>query len=303
MIDTRWLLVAYVLVSIVLWVAAAHLYRQRAGVSRISRLHEGWAASVLRFIYYVGIPYAALILGVVPGRYLGLVGLDRLQDRPASLLAGSQPASNAWELLSRMRDDVALMVLDWLPGVGRLAGLGAVMLLLLSATWLTYSHMRRRLISERGSHQVRRTWEPLPLRSPGPPGGAQWLRSEAGAGRGASQSAAHRTLGIGVLYQAVHWSFYRSAIWVLTDDLYLSVLGGIVLVLVEWMLEPGWTERAQRAQSKEHRLIDASILVATSVMFFFVPNLWLLLPLHGLLATASRRMAGLARPHPAIHRA
>jgi hypothetical protein len=276
MIDTRWLLVAYVLASIVLWIAAAQLYRQRPGVSRIPLLREGWAASILRFVYYVGIPYAALILGVVPGRYLGLVGLDRLQDRPASLLAGSRPASNAWEFLSQVREDVALVVLDWLPGVGRLAGLGVLMLVLLSVTWLTYGHMKRRLISGRESHQVQHTPASRPFRS------ASWVLRE---------SAAHPSSGMRVLYQAIHWSFYRSAVWALTDDLYLSVLGGIALVLVEWVLEPGWTDRAPYKQPKEDRLIDGSLLVATSVIFFFVPNLWLLVPLHWLLATASRRMA------------
>ena len=73
MTDVRWQLVAYVFVSIVLWMVAAQLARRITGISWIRLLNKGWVASILRFVYYVGLPYAALILGVVPGRYLGLV--------------------------------------------------------------------------------------------------------------------------------------------------------------------------------------------------------------------------------------
>ena len=61
---------------------------------------DGWPASILRFAYYVGLPYIALILGVVPGRYLGLVGLNQL--------AGSQissPAGPAGTTVHRDPDD------------------------------------------------------------------------------------------------------------------------------------------------------------------------------------------------------
>jgi hypothetical protein len=37
-------------------------------------------------------------------------------------------------------------------------------------------------------------------------------------------------------------------------------------------------------------LVDASVLIATSVVFFFVPNLCLLLPIHWSLATACQRL-------------
>jgi hypothetical protein len=78
-------------------------------------------------------------------------------------------------------------------------------------------------------------------------------------------------------------------VWLLTDDLYLGMVGGILLVSVEWMLDAGWVAGARRAQSRDMLLVDASILVATSVIFFFVPNLWLLLPIHLLLATVCLR--------------
>ena len=102
MTDLRWQLVAYVFVSIILWMVAAQLLRRRTGVAWIRLLSKGWAASILRFVYYIGLPYAALILGVVPGRYLGLVGLDRLLARQ-SLQPGSGSASDTWQLLVQIQ--------------------------------------------------------------------------------------------------------------------------------------------------------------------------------------------------------
>jgi hypothetical protein len=246
-IDPRWQLVAYGFLSIVLWMVAAQLARRR-DIPLARRLSTGWAASILRFVYYVGLPYTALVLGVLPGRYLGLIGLDRLQ---IGAVGGTEAGLNTWRLLVQLRDAVSLAILDWLPGVGTLLNLGAVMLLLLSIAWLGYGRARRSLSPNPGETGV-----PSPFPS----------MVQAG-------------------YQAVHWSFYRGIAWLLTDDLYLAVVGGILLVGVEWLLDPGRKTGAQH----EEILIDASLLIATSVIFLFVPNLWLLVPVHWLLAATSWR--------------
>ena len=88
MMDTRWQLVAYVFVSIILRMVAAQLSGRRTDIAWVRFLSEGWAASLLRFVYYIGLPYIALILGVVPGRYLGLVGPGQPQDSPSGLESG-----------------------------------------------------------------------------------------------------------------------------------------------------------------------------------------------------------------------
>ncbi len=263
MTDVRWQLVAYVFVSIILRMVAAQLSRGRTGVSWTRLLGKGWAASVLRFVYYVGIPYAALILGVVPGRYLGLVGPDRLQAGK-SPISGFESVPNAWQFLSQVRDFISLAILNWLPNVGTLAGLAVIMFLLLSVTWLAYGYFMDGAIS---APRVR--WLSLPRRK---------IPSV-----------------VQIVYQAIHWSFYRSAIWLLTDDLYLGVIGGILLVGAEWMLDPGWIDGVRYELSGDERLIDASVLIATSVTFFFVPNLWLVMPVHWLLAVASRGMVTLGQ--------
>lgn len=251
MTDARWQLVAYVFASIVLWMVVAQLARRRTGVRWVHRLSQGWVASILRFVYYVGLPYAALILGAVPARYLGLVGLDRLQAAPAP--------SDAWQFFFQARDAICLIMLDWLPDMDTMVGLAVVVLILSGMIWLGYSHFRRSVAFVTGTDGlVSRKWV-------GP--SIVWI-----------------------VYQAIHWSFYRSVVWLLTDNLYLGVIGGILLVGGEWLLDPGWAARIRYAPSAEEPLIDASLLFATSVMFFFVPNLWLLVPIHWLLAIVSRRM-------------
>jgi hypothetical protein len=259
--DTRWQVAAYIFVSMVLWMVAAQLFRRQTSIAWIRTLKEGWAASILRFVYFVGLPYAALILGVMPGRYMGLVGLERWPAEQSSL-AGLGSVSGARQALSQIQGSLSLVILDWLPDVGKVAGLAVVMMLLLSATWLGYGYLRRSVISGLGTNL------------PSPP-------------KEMSLSA------VQAAYQAIHWSFYRGAVWLLVDDLYLAVVGGILLVGGELMLDSGWSDKSQQALWREAHLIDASILVATSVLFLFVPNLWLLLPIHWLLAVVSRRMVAL----------
>jgi hypothetical protein len=248
--DARWQLVAYVLVSIILRTVAAQLSQRRTDLVWVRFFSEGWPTSALRFVYYIGLPYVALILGVVPGRYLGLIRPDRLRE-PAS---GSTST-----FLGQVRDYLSVVALGWLPDLGTIAGLGAILMLFLGVTWLGYSHLR------------------------------DVVRTESRASR-ASRRGNKGPGAVSVIYQAVHWSFYRSAVWLLADNLYLGVVGGIVLVGAEWLLDPGWISRLHRAQTRDFLLVDTSVLIATSVIFFFVPNLWLLLPIHWLMATACQRL-------------
>jgi hypothetical protein len=272
MTDTRWQLAAYVFVSIVLFMVAAQLSQRHKEFPWMRRLSpEGWAASVLRFAYYIGLPYVALILGVVPGRYLGLVGLDQLAGGPAAGSGGGGLVA----FLMRLRADISLLIWSWLPGFPALISLALLMLLLLVATWLAYGHLRRRLTA-----------------------GA--------AARGLMLSGREAPRHTRVVYQAIHWSFYRSAVWLLAGDLYLAVVGGILLVVAEWMLQPAAGEGLGYVLARENLFVDASLLVATGVIFFFVPNLWLLVPTHWLLFKASHwamsfgQRGSIARSRPAL---
>ncbi len=254
MTDVRWQLAAYVFVSIILRIVAAQLNQRQKNIPWVRRFSEGWTVSVLRFAYFIGLPYIALILGVLPARYLGLGGLNRLQATQ-SFPSEFEHLTEPGRFLAQIRNNVSLIVLDWLPDVGKLVSLVLVALLLLGVAWLGYGYFRWRILS--GLRRI------STFRMKGYPSVVQ------------------------VVYLAVHWSFYRGAIWLLADDLYLGVVGGVVLVGLEWILDAGWLHQVQDPSAGEPPRIDASILVATSSIFLFVPNLWLLLPVHWILAKLS----------------
>jgi hypothetical protein len=232
LIDPRHQVIAYLLVAIVLRVVAARLSRSRSAAAPwLQRLTGGLPAGLLRFAYYVGLPYITLLLGVLPGHYFGLIGLERL----ASI--GDTPA--AGHPLSWLRAAFSLLLQAWLPDLGRLAGLSVLMAALLAATWAIYRHYAP-ANADRRQHQL-----------------------------------GHPAAFARTAYAALHWSFYRAGLWLITDDLYLAVVGGIVLVLLEaWLCR----ELGGRAA------VDVSLLVATAGIFYYVPNLWLLIPVHWLLA-------------------
>ena len=260
MIDPRYQIIAYLLVALALRVVAARLSTPRSGTAPwLQRPTSGSPAGLLRFAYYVGLPYITLLLGVLPGRCIGLIGLERL----ASI--GDTPA--AGHPLAWLRAAFSLLLQAWLPDLGRLAGLSVLMAVLLAATWAIYRHYVRR---------------------PAAPGSAEHQ-----LGHPAPDPAAFPRTA----YAALHWSFYRAALWLITDDLYLAVVGGVVLVLVE-----AWLCREMDGRAA----VNISLLVATATIFYFVPNLWLLIPVHWLLARLCRRIvpaAGRAAegPYPPFH--
>ncbi len=264
MIDARWQVVAYLLSSVLLRLVATRLASPVAGSARWTiSLTSDWRASALRFAYYIGLPYITLLLGVLPGHYLGLSGLDRIQAMGDSSSAGS--------VFTQARAALSLLLLAWLPDLGRLAELTVLLALLVVVTWLIYRHVRRTLSSE-GPAAPRTTSDGSP---------ATFSRSA---------------------YAAIHWSFYRASAWLLAGDLYVGVVGGVVLVGAEWLLCNRCTARpAREGIPVEPLLADAGVLIATSTIFYFVPNLWLLIPIHWLLALASWRILRpicLSRWHP-----
>lgn len=85
-----------------------------------------------------------------------------------------------------------------------------------------------------------------------------------------------------IISEGLHWAFYRAIFWAATGDLYLGVVWGTVWVLWEGALvvrmQPNGPAQKQRV------LVKAMILIVTSALFFYAPNLWLLWPVHEVLA-------------------
>jgi hypothetical protein len=83
------------------------------------------------------------------------------------------------------------------------------------------------------------------------------------------------------VFEGLHWAFYRAIFWIMTGDLYLGIVWGTVWVLLEWTLI-AWVQPDGPAQ-KPQLLMKAMILIVTSTLFFYAPNLWLLWPMHGVM--------------------
>jgi hypothetical protein len=85
-----------------------------------------------------------------------------------------------------------------------------------------------------------------------------------------------------IIFEGLHWAFYRAIFWLITGDLYLGVVWGTIWVLWEGTLVI-WMQQDWPAQ-KQRMLVKGMLLIVTSTLFFYAPNLWLLWPVHGLLA-------------------
>lgn len=95
---------------------------------------------------------------------------------------------------------------------------------------------------------------------------------------------------LAVIYTGLHWAFYRAAFWTITGDLYLGLVWGIGLVTGEWLLI-GWIQKQLLPQSS-HLLTQFMVLTLTGLLFFYVPNLWLIWPVHLLMLVVLNQQPG-----------
>jgi len=160
-------------------------------------------------------------------------------------------------VLEQVRIALALLLRAWLPDLGQWVGLTIVMAGLLAAAWTLYRH-------------------------------ARCFTGDEPTSSGVPSDTYNSVAFVTVVYAAVHWSFYRAGIWWLSDDLYLGVVGGVVLVCAEWGLCAWLGKRSSQRLIPERTLIDASLLITTATIFYYAPNLWLLIPAHWLLARLCR---------------
>ncbi len=89
----------------------------------------------------------------------------------------------------------------------------------------------------------------------------------------------------GAAYAALHWAFYRAIFWSVTGNLYLASVIGIVFVMLEWSLCL-WLEKAWQHRQPQY-LVNSMVLLLTTIIFFYSPNLWLLFPFHLAMITIS----------------
>ena len=215
---------------------AWHYRRPRSG--RLARWtgaiqawpYRHWLLEAGRFVYYIGIPYAALLRGVALPRLMGL----------------TDP--------------------DWVRGIGLGAVMGMGTFLLLALMWWWYA----------------RAIAALPLSA----------RERWGA------SLEDDSINVWILlreavYLETHWAFYRSAAILLLDDYYVGTFLGFLLVTLEWAVNPAWRRNLSLPWRSVNTLMRWSMAFATAIIFLFIRNLWVLVPIHWAIEIACHRLLAL----------
>jgi hypothetical protein len=177
-----------------------------------------WLLGAVRFLYYIGIPYAALLRGVALPRLMGLTHLD------------------------------------WVKGTGLGTALGGGTFLLLALIGWWYA----------------RAMDALPFAA----------REEQRTSLEFAGSANGWVLLREVIYLETHWAFYRSAVILLLDNHYAGVFLGFLLVTLEWSIDPAWRTDLSLPWRSVSILLRWSMAFVMAIIFLFVRNLWLLVPIH-----------------------
>ena len=80
-------------------------------------------------------------------------------------------------------------------------------------------------------------------------------------------------------YQA-HWAFYRLGAALYLHDVPLGAAVGSLLVLLEWLLDPGWRARLWRPGLAEDQLLLLALMLTSAALSVLLPGFWLLLVAH-----------------------
>ena len=211
-----------------------------------------WLQLGLQLAYFLGLPYIVLIFGLIPARFFGLKGLTQIIIPPDAQSAGA--------VLRSFFSQFANMAFTWLPDIGLMAGAGAMLGgLFLLYTWL---YMRGQFSLEQ--------MEPSPATN-SPPLSSSIYPSKLEA-----------------IFDVAHLSFYRAAVWFISDSLYLGVLGSLFLVLVEYLLLNLHPRTDFQVQNQT--LFRYGLALIASILFLTIPNIWLNLVFHLAIIIAAEAM-------------
>ena len=219
--STTILIAALVFMSMAFAVEATWLNRKLASTAFFKWLNQNNISKVLQLIYFIGLPYLALLSGLIPARLFGLKNWDSISllvtDAFSSHTAGNWQMQLGGILQLWLADaGVLISIISSLMGVGIIFG------------WL---YLR--------GNQAQKTAFPSNFQ---------------------------------LTADIIHWSFYRAAIWRITGDLYLSVLGGIFLILIEYLLV--YKMAGKQTESGQQMAIRVGGNTIVAIGFLFAPNLW-----------------------------
>ncbi len=197
-------------------------------------------ALLLQSLYFLGLPYSALVSGLLPARFLGLKGLDILTN--TNLFPLNQ------HTLFNLAMQLGNVLLLWLPDIGPLVSVGV----LLSVLFFAYLWLYMRPVAFR-----------LPTNTLFP-----LYRSN-----------------FDILFDVVHWSFYRAVAWLAMGSLYLGIIVGTLMMVIEEVAAS--RVGRQPAIEQQRHLLRFAIGFLASVVFLFAPNLWLIFALQLIVAAGS----------------
>jgi hypothetical protein len=83
-----------------------------------------------------------------------------------------------------------------------------------------------------------------------------------------------------VLFDEVHWVFYRSVGTLLFQDAYWGAVLGFGLIGLEWALHPNFVAAAKSPETRQWLLLRLVCLLVSSALYLGVQNLWLMLLAH-----------------------
>ena len=86
------------------------------------------------------------------------------------------------------------------------------------------------------------------------------------------------------LFAEIHWAFYRAAPLAFIADPYWATLAGAVLVVLEWVLDPTWHAGLADGSRREALLMQLTWLALSASIFVLTRNVWPILVLHIILA-------------------
>jgi len=243
------LLFFFGLASILVFLGGVWVAHKLQQTEKLTFLGASWLQTSAQMLYFLGIPYLTLILGLIPARFFGL----------RALISTTDPNSNQsiLNILERLLTQTGDLVLAWLPDLGSMAPtsalLGAIFILY---TWFYLQALRGYLRPAN------------PVSSPAKVNGA--IDSEPYF----SPMLLYPSK-TWIIFDIAHWAFYRAIAWFVLGTIYLGIFGGLVLILVEYTL----ASRLSRFSTAEQQryLFRFGLGLVTSIIFLFTPNVWLIL--------------------------
>jgi len=99
-----------------------------------------------------------------------------------------------------------------------------------------------------------------------------------------------------VVFQEVHWAFYRSGTLALGIGMYWGVFGSLVIIGLEQALDPFFVRDSVQPSRSLAALFPMILALLSAVWFYFIANLWMGILLHWSVEWVVLQIASPAKP-------